>query len=516
MWTTTVNFCLIPCLFLVGGCHQSSLKTDSREIAGELQQENTISEAEARLNAETRLADTLATLPQGFRFDEDRSPDPKAPPITIDIAGNLQNVREIRLSQVAHSIRYIPLQTPPDSSFSRIMKFRYLLTPDYIIAINPSGILLYSREGEYITTVVKNEFTGIRVEKEMMVTSSDHTFVGAGLFAKTNGNTLFYSYRNTFTGQRYLLEYDCSQMSVGNDIGFDPENPSKIRALGEVVIDLNGRKAPQPAGSTNARGSWAASPEYLYNQLGAFLLDRNTYLRQTATPYTMGNAPALAVFSKQGDTLATFRQQETIHSWSKPNMRGTDPGCRYTRNGDLFFRESFSDTVFRIIPPNRMLPVWVLNLGSYKLSRLQGLDPDADLQGKIIPESWAETRDFIFITFSRDSYDCPNTRKSGQLSLYYALYYKTSRELVIILSDPKVYDTEILVNDLDGGLPVWPESYMIGDEGEIIGSLRGEDLKQRVASEAFKQSGAPEEARKRLISLASSVTPQTDIVMIVK
>ncbi|MBN1200206.1 MAG: DUF4933 domain-containing protein [Bacteroidales bacterium] len=516
MFTTVMTIGLIPCLFLLGGCQHNPLKTNSKSLAAEILQDEASRLEADRAEKERRLADTLNKLPAGFRFAEDRSPDPQHQPVTINIAGNLNNIRNLRLSDVARSIRYIPLETPPDSSFSRVMKFRYVLTPDYIIAINPSGILLYSREGKYITTIVKNEFTGIRIEKEMMVTRSDHTFVGAGLFAKTNENTLFYSYRNTLTGQRYIMEYDCSRMPLGSDLGYDPENPTKIRALGEVVIDLNGRKPPEPAASTNARGMWSASPEYLYNQLGVFLLDRNTYLRQTATPYTMGNAPVLAVFSVQGDTLATFRQQETIHSWSKPNMRGTDPGCRYERNGNLYFREAYSDTVFRIIPPNRMLPVWVLNLGSYKLSRHQGLDPDANLQGKIIPESWAETGKYLFLTFTKDSYDCPNTRKNRQLNLYYALYNKSTYELIIIRSDPKDYDSEILLNDLDGGTPVWPESYMIGNGGDILISLKGGELKERVLSEAFRLSSAPAEKKEKLAKLAESIDTDTDVLMIIE
>jgi len=197
-------------------------------------------------------------------------------------------------------------------------------------------------------------------------------------------------------------------------------------------------------------------------------------------------------------------------------MRGTDQGTQYENKGKLFFRNAFNDTVFQVIPPNRLLPVYVLNLGKYKLLKKEGLDPDFDLSGKIIPDSWAETRRYIFLSFSKDSYDCYNTRKSKQLKSYFAVFEKSGHKLVIVKGDPHNYDEEILVNNIDGGLPVWPSSYMTGNSGEIMISLKGKELKERVKSEQFKRSAAPASKKNELVKLAASVADSEDILMIVE
>ena len=197
-------------------------------------------------------------------------------------------------------------------------------------------------------------------------------------------------------------------------------------------------------------------------------------------------------------------------------MRNTDGGEQYEQNGKLFFRNAFNDTVFRVIPPNRLMPVYVLNLGKFKLSKKEGLDPDFNLNGKIIPQSWAEGRNYVFITFSKDSYDCFNTRKSKQLKTYFALFEKASRKLYIVKGDPHNYEEEILLNNIDGGLPVWPSAYMIGNNGEIMVSLKGSDLKARVRSDQFKRSAAPASKKNELKKLADSVSDSEDILMIVE
>jgi hypothetical protein len=99
--------------------------------------------------------------------------------------------------------------------------------------------------------------------------------------------------------------------------------------------------------------------------------------------------------------------------------------------------------------------------------------------------------------------------------LYYAIYSISNHSLFIIKGDPTNYEREILINDLDGGLPVWPQSYMIGKKGEILVSLKGRELKERVLSKKFIQSSAPESQKNLLRKLAQSVSESEDILMII-
>ena len=94
--------------------------------------------------------------------------------------------------------------------------------------------------------------------------------------------------------------------------------------------------------------------------------------------------------------------------------------------------------------------------------------------------------------------------------------YSKENKLYIVKGDPFNYTPEILENNLDGGLPVWPLSYMIGNNNEILDLLKREGAKSRVTSEQFKFSGAPETKKKELEKLAGSVTNDADILMIIK
>ena len=508
----TLYVLLTALMLLFFSCNGNRLENDEKKLSAEILLRE--KEEAERVEHENRLADSLKKLPPGFRFKEDRSVDPSRPPVVIDIAGSLDNVRDFVLSDVASTITYIRMEKVPDSSFARVMRIKYCLMDSNIVAVNPSGIILYSRKGKYMSTVVKNESTGIEVSADRMTVRGDNTFIGGGTTVWTTGKNLFYKYRNSITGQSYIMEYDCSQLPVNLSMGFDPEKPGKIRGMGEIAFDLNhGKKAEPQKGNTN--GMWSAGSDFIYQRLSSMMLDRNTYAQQLAGPFDMGGKYIMGIFNQKGDTLAAFTQFEKLDRFSKSVMRGTDQGAQYENKGKLYIRNAFNDTVFQVLPPNRLLPVYVLKLGKYKLLKKEGLDPDFNLTGKIIPETWADTKKYIFLTFSKDSYDCPNTRKSKQLKQYHALFSKSTQKLFLVKSDPATYDPEILKNNLDGGMHVWPSSYMVGSNGEILVSLKGKELKEKVKSASFSGSTAPAARKSELLKLSQSVSDDEDILMIV-
>ncbi|MCX6271136.1 MAG: hypothetical protein NTU44_07955, partial [Bacteroidetes bacterium] len=309
---------------LLLSCHGNRLKTNEKGLVQEILQEEK-QEAE-RIARENQLADTLSKLPPGFRFREDRSSDPAKPPVVIDIAGSLNNVKDFKLSDIASKVIYIRLEKVPDPTFSRAMRFKYYLMDNQIVAANPSGILLYSREGKFERTIVKNEFTGIEVNEDYMSYRGDHTFIGGGTTVWASGKNLYYKYRNTFTGQSYIMEYDCTQQQVNQQTRINTERPDEIRGLGRVAVDLNYGKpvAPSSKGATN--GMWSAGTDFFYSTIGTFLLDRNTYAKPLGNAFQVGGNYMMGIFNKRGDTLTTFTQFEKLKSYSKSLMRGTDQG----------------------------------------------------------------------------------------------------------------------------------------------------------------------------------------------
>jgi len=356
---------------------------------------------------------------------------------------------------------------------------------------------------------VKNRFTGVKVMPGSVVFWNDYTMKGGGVSVWANGNDLYYNYSDNITGQKYIMKYDCSSTKLTPDYKFDPEKPDQISGLGEISIDLNHGKT-EPPKPRKHQGMFGGLPEFLFKQRDVFMLDQNSYTLPSYSDNMM------IVLSKSGDTLSTFSMLEKLKNYTKELQRGTDYGTQYEHTGMQYFRPEFNDTVFQVIPPNRLLPVYVLKLGNYKVSKQLGVDPDFNLTGKIIPGEWAETKDNILMTYTMDDYDCKNTRNKKTVKIYHAIFSKLNHQLNVIKGDPFDYSPEIFENNLDGGVPVWPASYMIGNNGEMLISLKGKELKDRVKSEQFKVSKAPETKKKELEKLAGAVSNTEDILMIVK
>lgn len=510
---TTISLFVFAILTITISCHSNRLKTDEKALVKQIltEEEQLVKDEANRAEREKQLADSIAKLPKGFRFKEQRGIDAQKPPVIIDIAGSLNDMADKQLSDVVSDIKYIRLEPVPDADLPRNQKYKFYMMDNHLIAANLYGIHQYTKEGKFVRTIVKNQLTGVDFDQKNNRLSfmNDYTMIGGGTSVWGRGSSFFYTYSNFVSGERYIMEYDCSQDQTIPSVGFNPENKNPITGLGKVQLDLNhGKTTPPPF--RNHHGMWSISPEGIYERLGIFSPDRNTYM------LLMGGKQMWGVFSNQGDTLATFAKLEQLKNYTKGMTRGTDDGTQYEMHGNLYFRTNFNDTIFQIIPPNQILPVYVLNLGKYKVSKQEGVDPDASLEGKIIPQDWAETKNYIFMTFTKDSYDCPNNRKNRSVKIYHALFSKTSHQLQVVKGDPFDYEAPILVNNIDGGYPVWPLSYQVGSKGEIMLSLKGRDLKTQVKSTGFQNSTAPADKKEKLKQLANSVSDLDDILMIVQ
>lgn len=511
--TSPVLVALILALAIFISCNGNRLKTDEKKLVKQIltEEEQLAQQETKRVEREKQLADSIAKLPKGFRFKEERGIDAQKPPLMIDIAGSLNNIANKQLSDVALDIKYVRLEPIPDADLPRNQKYKFYLMDNHLIAANLYGIHQFTKDGKFVKTIVKNQLTGVDYDEKRNRISfwNDYTLIGGGTSLWARGNSLFYTYSNLITGQSYIMEYDCSQDLSVSGAAFNPENRNQITGLGKIQLDLNhGKITPPPP--RKHQGMWSTSPEGLYEHLGVFSPDRNTYI-------THQNGKNMwEIFNNRGDTLATFAKLEQVKNYTKSLMRGIDSGFQYENRGNLYFRTDFNDTVFQVVPPNRIVPVYVFNLGQYKVSKQEGVDPDVKLDGKIIPQDWAETQNYIFLTFTKDSYDCPNTRKNKSVKIYHAIFSKTSHQLQIVKGDPTDYEAPVLVNNIDGGCPVWPLSYQVGSKGEIILSLKGRDLKAQVKSSEFQKSTAPAEKKEKLKQLANAVSDLDDILMIVK
>jgi len=490
------------------------MKTDEKKLVSKIlsEEEKLALEEEYRLDKEKKLSDSIAKLPKGFRFKENRSVDKNKRPILIDIANSLDSIKEMKLSDVASNVEYIRMQPIPDSTVPRDLKLKYYLMDEYIVASNLYGIHLYSKKGAYIRSVVKNKLGGVKVDvnkDRISIKCAEYCHIGGSINVWARGNMLFYTYRNSLIGQNMIMELDCSKQHVALNTVFDPENPDAITGLGEVCVDIN-HGVNKPEKPVYPHGMIMASITHFDKEFKVFNPDRNTYITKLEDDKMLG------ILSTKGDTLASFKKFEQLKNFTKSVTRGVDNGTQYERGGNFFYRTDFNDTIFQVIPPNILRPVYVLNFGKYKLSKQEGLDPDFSLKEKLYINSFADAKDYVFLSFAGGDNPSPKSMRNKSLKLYLAVYSKKTQKLHIVKSNPTDYYADILSNDIDGGLSVWAESQMINKKGEIMISLKGKELKDHLKSDLYLNSSASKAKKEQLKLLAQSLSNQDDVLMIVK
>jgi hypothetical protein len=142
---------------------------------------------------------------------------------------------------------------------------------------------------------------------------------------------------------------------------------------------------------------------------------------------------------------------------------------------------------------------------------MDGFNPNFDLSDKFMLNSLFETKDFLFIRYTQN-YDCPMTRKKQTVKFYTALFDK--KESKLYHQPGYTLLPEGLENDLDGGMPFWPE--FITPQGEMMKLVSGRVLKDFINSDEFRKSSISEEKKQKQLSISSGLRPTDMVVVIVK
>lgn len=479
-------------------CHHNRLKTNEKELAKEiLSQEK--SKKEAEKTAFEKDSSQTKNKPTGsFRRKEIRSVDTQRPPVKIDIMGTVNNTRKLKLSDVAFSIKYVKLQTPPDTL---LLYDLFFYRPDLdskvrsdgeqIIFEGLFGLTRFNMQGEYEETIWKNK-TGIRFYGKGMAAYGGKDFFGVPFHIPVsflNGN-LYFTFHDGPTGNGQVMKY-----KPGTDkkltIQPQPESPGHSNIPGDTLLNKNQLSVDRFSCIYGiGADSWAG----VNNKWNAGI---------TGT--------LLVTFSNTGDTICQFKDYDRIVNYSFGEGRNSVELKSYYYNSLLTIKQEYNDTVFRLIPPERLLPVYILDFGKYKFNFMDGFNPNFDLSDKFMLNSLNETNSFLFIRYTQN-YDCPNTRKKNSVKFYNSIFD---------IKESKLYHQpgftllpEGLENDLDGGMPFWPE--FITPQGEMMKLVSGRVFKDYFSSNEFKRSSVSEEKRQKLMSMASGLGPTDMVVVIVK
>jgi hypothetical protein len=484
-------------LLIVISCRQNRLKTNEKELVKEiLVQENAKKDVEKSTN-EKESSETKNRSLGSFRKKEIRSVDMQRPPVKIDIMGTLNNTRKLKLSDVASSIRYVKLQTPPDTSllFDNFFYRDELMSTirsdsDQIIFQGIFGLTRFNMQGEYQETIWKNK-SGIKFYgNSVMFGGQDFFGVLPSIPVSISNGNLYYFFQDGPKENCQVMKYKTG-MNINLSVKSRTEMPGQSTILGDTLL--------------NTHKIFLESFNYIFGLAPGIWAGINQ-------KWNAGRSGSLLVtYSDKGDTLCQFTDYDRILNFTHSTYRTPVELSNYNFEGLLTIKQEYNDTVFRLIPPDRLLPVYIFNWGKFKVNYLDGLNPDIDLSNKFILTSIKETNGFLFIRYTQN-YDCPNTRKKNTVKFFNAIFDK--KEGKIYHQPGFTLQPEGLENDLDGGMPFWPD--FITPQGEMMKLVSGKILKDYVNSPGFKEAAISEKERQKQISMASGLKLTDMIVVIVK
>jgi hypothetical protein len=439
-----VIIAIVLTAFLIYSCRSKNrMKIDEEVLSSEI-----ILQEEERQN-NTKLESGENTQPGSSNFlrvKEDRSENKDSPPIILDLIAARENVQKIKASDLFTGIDYIKLQPLPDSVFYEIGA-GFMVSDKFIYGYSLNGIVQYSLNGQFLKYICQNESYYTKYAGRIMTTREQAAmFVGARS-PKLFQDKLYYIYEDRPANVAVYMEYEeTGDLQVLNLARQIEENSGHIRGLGKPFMQIQPKENSFRIPEMNPLG----------NGLVGFADNRKIG----------GASDFFTITSSSGDTVCTFRDFDPIESYTKSVARGAESAFNYMIDGILHVRQVYNDTIYQVVPPNRMVPKYVLDFGEFGIeSSLEGVDPGYDLSEKFLPDKFLETKNHLFLTYTQD-YACPNTAKSGTLKYNRVIYDKRKNTLIPVYSDeapflPKVNLWPVppdinLENDLDDSPFKWP------------------------------------------------------------
>jgi hypothetical protein len=216
-------------------------------------------------------------------------------------------------------------------------------------------------------------------------------------------------------------------------------------------------------------------------------------------------------YSDKGDTICQFTDFDRIKNFSSNVYRTPTDLASYYYKGQLTIKQEYNDTIFRLISPDRLLPVYLIDFGNFKVSCNDGLNPHIDLSNKFLLYSLYESDDFLFVRYTQNNSSVNNIKKNA-VKFYNAIFNKKEGKLIHL---PEFSNTPRgLINDLDGGMPFWPD--YVTPQDEMIKLVSGKILKDYISSPSFKISDISDEKRQKQISMVAGLRNTDMVIIIVK
>lgn len=442
---------LIVFLILVGSSCKSQ-KDPSVSIDKLISQ---INEDESQKTEEEKRArimrDSLAKLPRGFRYEEDRSVDPDRPPIVLHFIDSLPT-REYKLSDIANELEYIVLKTSLDSTLF-IQSISLNMGNDLIVCYNMQGADLYDRNGNYVKNIVKNSGIGYTNGYPNMFSTSESKGISARDISMLDDSFIYYHHDGP-QNSASIIEID---QSVSQSVILSPDE-------GNAQEGIVGKKLKQIEGY-----------DFMYKS-GFYQVGGGMWTAVSNKWSSGSTGDLLTLYGPNGDTLCQFKDYDLIHDYPGGPHRGTDNEFKYHFGKTFSFKPENNDTLFRVIPPNRLLPTYIFDFGDRKLDLMDGLIRSKSLKGKNMAYELYETNKYLFFVYSQDRQIWWPYRSDDKN--FFTLIDKSNYQIHHISSIKSTDDG--IYNDIDGGSPFWPDG--VNGEGYPYMYCTGEEFKSQSKS----------------------------------
>jgi hypothetical protein len=456
------NIGFLVSIILLSSCGGNRLKTDEKALRKQiLTEEEQLAKDEAnRVEREKQLADSIAKLPKGFQFKEIRSVDTEHPPVIIDFTQEIP-VKKFNLSEIAKEIKYIRLSVPGDSLyFSLGGSVTY--TSKNIILNNNFGVHSFSPEGEYLETIAQSNVTNRVLDKQNIFGYFDmESYKGVwGNQVSVAGNRIFYNVSDYPNKKVSLLHYELK-----------PEKQLQLTETTENKNDGSFFKGEQSAtGKVDVNRTPGLASTQILGISSNFYAGVNSHLDASE------NGFMLATFNLKGDTLCKFSQFDKLEYQITSNLISRyNSIINWEYKGVFSFLSNFNDTIFRLVPPNRLIPVYVFKFGPYKITDEEWYQTNGNLKNKFRITNILENDKYLFLKFSYHN-------EIGKVERHKAIYTKATHSLIQLPMEeiattpynsspgfspaiPSYKQTIDFQNNIDNGLPFWPE--FVTPQGEL-------------------------------------------------
>jgi hypothetical protein len=242
----------------------------------------------------------------------------------------------------------------------------------------------------------------------------------------------------------------------------------------------------------------------------ALLLDNKSIAGYFYEPVRMPEE-FLFTFDLKGDTLCRFPSYQPVPAIGGGNYNSPPSPDVYYHSKQLTIRQSLNDTVYRVASPNRLLPAYVLNFGTYRADVNTFFN--GNLSEKLLPGTWREADRYVLFTYTQER-DTPNNRRDGSVKFFYSYYDKLSRQLYHFSEETTVPpDLFFMENPVADGLPFMLSHAEIEDNQlRVVYSKKR--LEEIIQNKGF--ASLPSEQQNKLKTMQNELDDSEVLIMILQ